>query len=107
MNRLITTSEAAGLLSVSPRTVLKWIERDAIPYVALPNAGGSRREYRIPLYGLLNSLSGTYDIGSQLETLSAAAASGVREGDLRAAQARVDQETETDRAVAAQAAPHA
>jgi excisionase family DNA binding protein len=85
MNRLITTSEAAELLRVSPRTVLNWIEREAIPYVALPPAG-NRREYRIPLHGLLNSLSGTYDLASQLDSLGRAAEVGVSEEQLRAAE---------------------
>jgi hypothetical protein len=77
------------MLRVSPRTVLNWIERDAIPYVALPQVGGSRRDYRIPLYGLLSSLSGNYDLGSQLEALSDAEAKGVHAEDLHAAEGSV------------------
>jgi hypothetical protein len=64
MNRLLKTSEAAKLLRVSSRTVLNWIENDAIPYVVLPQPEGSEapRQHRIPLYGLLSSLEGTYDL---------------------------------------------
>ena len=63
--RLVTTKEAAELLSVSPRTVLNWIQDDAIPYVELPSRGGQRREYRIPLQGLLRSLAGNYDLAGE------------------------------------------
>ena len=62
---LITTKEAARLLSVSPRTVLNWIRDDAIPYVELPGGGDQRHEYRIPLHGLLRSLSGNYDLAAE------------------------------------------
>jgi excisionase family DNA binding protein len=68
MNRLLTTHEAAELLRVTQRTVLHWIERDAIPYVALPQVGRSR-QYRIPLYGLLSSLEGTYDLAERIAEL--------------------------------------
>lgn len=85
MNRLLTTSEAAEMLRVSSRTVLNWIERDAIPYIALPTAG-SKREYRIPLLGLLNSLSGNYDLSTQLDALGAA---GIGEEQLQQAEQQV------------------
>jgi excisionase family DNA binding protein len=65
---LITTTEAADLLHVSPRTVLNWIEADAIPYIQLPSAG-TRREYRIPVAALLRSLSGNYDLAADLAAL--------------------------------------
>ena len=62
---LITTRQAAEMLSVSPRTVLNWIRDDAIPYVELPSRGDQRHEYRIPLHGLLRSLSGNYDLAAE------------------------------------------
>ena len=65
---LITTTEAAELLRVSSRTILNWIEADAIPYVQLPTAG-TRREYRIPVAALLRSLSGNYDLAADLAAL--------------------------------------
>lgn len=75
MNRLLTTTEAAELLRVSGRTVLNWIERDAIPYVTLPQAGDARKQYRIPLYGLLSSLEGTYDLSRRVHELDEAVSS--------------------------------
>lgn len=63
--QLITTKQAAEMLSVSPRTVLNWIKDDAIPYVELPSAGSRRHEYRIPMHALLRSLSGNYDLASE------------------------------------------
>jgi excisionase family DNA binding protein len=55
--QLLSTRQAAELLNVSPRTVTNWIRADKVPYVRLP--GG---EYRLPLEGLLDSLTGTYDM---------------------------------------------
>jgi excisionase family DNA binding protein len=69
---MLTTAEAAAMLRVSSRTVLNWIESDAIPYVTLPRVGAGRREYRIPLHGLLESLSGNYDLGRELRALDRA-----------------------------------
>jgi excisionase family DNA binding protein len=60
-NELLSTREVAELLNVSPRTVTNWIRSDRVPYVRLP--GG---EYRIPQAGLLESLSGTYDVRAAL-----------------------------------------
>ncbi|MGH2954312.1 MAG: helix-turn-helix domain-containing protein [Solirubrobacterales bacterium] len=59
---LLTTRRAAELLNVTPRTVTNWIRADRVPYVRLP--GG---EYRLPLDGLLDSLSGTYDVRTPIE----------------------------------------
>jgi len=70
--QLLTTGEAATLLQVSSRTILNWISADTIPYVKLPPNGG-RNEYRIPLQGLLSSLSGNYDLAGELRKLDAAA----------------------------------
>jgi excisionase family DNA binding protein len=63
--RLLTTTEAAELLRVNPRTILNWIRNDAIPYLELPTSG-SRPQFRIPLHGLLTSLAGTYDLEEEL-----------------------------------------
>lgn len=65
---LLTTSDTAKMLSVSSQTVLNWIEREEIPFVQLPGGGGrKRREFRIPLRGLLESLSGNYNLGRDLD----------------------------------------
>lgn len=77
--RLISVEEAAALLAVTDTTVRNWIKNDAIPYIELPPTG-SRRRYRIPLQGLLNTLSGNYDLASDLEHL--AAVFGGPSGDL-------------------------
>lgn len=62
--KLLSTTQAAGLLNVSRRTVLNWIEAGRVPYVKLP--GG---EYRLPLSGLLSSLSGTYRLEEEIRAL--------------------------------------
>lgn len=64
--RLLSAGEAAELLNVSVRTVHTWIEKDAIPYIELPRSG-PKRSYRIPLQGLLGSLSGSYDLSDDIE----------------------------------------
>jgi excisionase family DNA binding protein len=61
--QLLTTRQAGELLNVSARTVTNWIRADKVPYVRLP--GG---EYRLPLDGLLDSLTGTYDMRPELES---------------------------------------
>jgi excisionase family DNA binding protein len=61
---LLTTRRAAELLNVTPRTVTNWIRADRVPYVRLP--GG---EYRLPSEGLLDALSGTYDVRTQIENV--------------------------------------
>ena len=66
--RLCTTREAAALLHVSPRTVTNWVRAGRVPFVRLP--GG---EYRLPLEGLLDSLSGTFDLKAELDALDAGA----------------------------------
>lgn len=62
--KLLSTKQAAELLNVSKRTILNWIEGERIPYVKLP--GG---DYRIPLAGLLSSLSGTYQLDEEIRAL--------------------------------------
>jgi excisionase family DNA binding protein len=74
--QLLTTQEAAELLRVSPRTVQNWIKRGRVPFLELP--GG---EYRLPLAGLLESLSGTFDLGQALRDLDAASGA-VSEADV-------------------------
>ena len=59
--QLITAKEAAELLNVHVRTIHGWIDKGTIPYIELPSSG-SKPSYRIPLHGLLNSLSGNYDL---------------------------------------------
>jgi excisionase family DNA binding protein len=82
--RLITTKEAGELLNVSPRTILNWIEEGSIPYIELPSRR-SRKEYRIPLQALLQSLRGNYDLASELRELDdATAAAGVTDEALGA-----------------------
>ena len=62
--KLLSTKQAAELLNVSKRTILNWIENDKVPYVKLP--GG---DYRVPLAGLLASLSGTYRLDEEIRAL--------------------------------------
>src|SRR5438105_807028 len=63
--RLITPDEAAGLLGVSTSTVRGWIKRGSIPYLKLPGTE-ERSTYRIPLDGLISSLSGNYDLAAAI-----------------------------------------
>jgi excisionase family DNA binding protein len=64
--KLLSTAEAAELLNVNRRTILNWIEGEKVPYIKLP--GG---DYRIPLAGLLASLSGTYRLDEEIRELDA------------------------------------
>jgi excisionase family DNA binding protein len=64
--KLLSTTQAATLLNVSRRTILNWIEAGKVPYVRLP--GG---DYRLPLSGLLSSLSGTYRLDEEIRMLDA------------------------------------
>jgi excisionase family DNA binding protein len=75
---LLTVPEAGRLLRVSDATVRNWIEADSIPYVKLPGSG--RKQYRIPLQGLLSSLEGSYDLREALTNqYSAMVAAGLPE----------------------------
>jgi excisionase family DNA binding protein len=67
---LLTVSEAAELLRVSVGTIRNWIAADSIPYVQLPPVG-ERKQYRIPLQGLLESLEGNYDLRGALQEQNA------------------------------------
>jgi excisionase family DNA binding protein len=62
---MLTTQQAAALVNVTTATILNWIKADAIPYVQLPG-GSERAQYRVPLGGLISSLSGTYDLGAAI-----------------------------------------
>jgi excisionase family DNA binding protein len=65
--QLITTKDAAELLSVSQSTVQNWVDRGVVPYVELPrDTASARRQIRIPLGALLQSLSGNYDLAAEL-----------------------------------------
>jgi excisionase family DNA binding protein len=67
---LLTVSEAAELLRVSVGTIRNWIEAGSIPYIQLPPVG-TRKQYRIPLQGLLGSLEGNYDLRGALQEQNA------------------------------------
>jgi excisionase family DNA binding protein len=79
--KLLSTKQAAELLNVSRRTILNWIETDKVPYLKLP--GG---DYRVPLAGLLASLSGTYRLDEEIRALDERFA-GVSDQDVQAALA--------------------
>lgn len=82
--QLLTVAEAAMLLSVSDRTIRRWIEAEKIPYLKLPGGG-----YRIPQAQLLASLSGTYDLRRELAELDERFAD-LTEEQVRAALAAAD-----------------
>ena len=67
---LLTVSEAAEMLRVSDGTIRNWIAAGSIPYIQLPPVG-QRRQYRIPLQGLLGSLEGNYDLREALQEQNA------------------------------------
>ena len=79
--KLLSTKQSAELLNVSRRTILNWIEAEKVPYVKLP--GG---DYRIPLSGLLASLSGTYHLDEEIRALDERFA-GLSDEDVQAALA--------------------
>jgi excisionase family DNA binding protein len=62
--QLLTVAQAAALLSVSDRTIRRWIETEKVPYLKLPGGG-----YRIPQVQLLESLRGNYDLAGELAEL--------------------------------------
>ncbi len=77
--QLLTVAQAASLLSVSDRTIRRWIEAERIPYVELPSGG-----YRIPQGALLASLRGNYDLAKELKELDERY-QGVTEEQIRSA----------------------
>ena len=81
--RLLTVEEAARLLAVSPDTIASWVSNKTIPYIVLP--GGERRQYRIPLRGLLATLAGGED-GDERQSLDEAVrAAGIDASEIEAA----------------------
>lgn len=68
--QLLKAQEAADILNVDVRTIHTWIAKQSIPYLELPT-NGTKRSYRIPLQGLLSSLSGTYDLAADIDALYA------------------------------------
>jgi excisionase family DNA binding protein len=79
--QLLTVAQAAALLSVSDRTIRRWIEAEKVPYLKLPGGG-----YRIPQAQLLASLRGNYDLAGELAELDERFAE-VTEEQIRAALA--------------------
>ena len=67
---LLTVTEAAEMLRVSDGTIRNWIAARSIPLIQLPPAG-QRKQYRIPLQGLLASLDGNYDLRGALQEQNA------------------------------------
>ena len=67
-SQLIKAQDAADLLNVDVGTIQKWIKDGCIPYIQLPGVG-KKHSYRIPLQGLLNSLSGNYDLAKEVDDL--------------------------------------
>lgn len=79
--QLLTVAQAAALLSVSGRTIRRWIEAEKVPYLKLPGGG-----YRLPQAQLLESLRGNYDLAGELAELDERF-TGVTEEQVRAALA--------------------
>lgn len=67
---LLTVAEAAEMLRVSDGTIRNWIAARSIPFIQLPPVG-KRRQFRIPLQGLLGSLEGNYDLRAALQEQNA------------------------------------
>jgi excisionase family DNA binding protein len=82
--QLLTVAQAASLLSVSDRTIRRWIEAERIPYLELPSGG-----YRIPQGALLASLRGNYDLAGELKELDERHR-GVSEEQVRSAATESD-----------------
>jgi excisionase family DNA binding protein len=74
---LLTVAQAADLLNVSERSIRRWIDDEAIPYLKLPGGG-----YRIPQASLLASLSSTQDLAEELKAHDARSA-GISEDMVR------------------------
>lgn len=77
--RLLSVAQAASLLSVSEKTVRRWVAGEKIPFARLP--GG---QIRIPQAALIASLEGNYDLGAELTALEQRF-DGVSEDEIRAA----------------------
>ncbi len=77
--QLLTVAQAASLLSVSERTIRRWVADEKVPYVRLPSG-----QIRIPQGALIASLQGNYDLAAQAAAIEARF-TGVSEDDIRAA----------------------
>lgn len=77
--QLLTVAQAASLLSVSERTIRRWVADEKVPYARLP--GG---QIRIPQGALIASLQGNYDLAAESAALEARFAD-VSEAGIRAA----------------------
>lgn len=77
--QLLTVAQAASLLSVSERTIRRWVADEKVPYARLP--GG---QLRIPQGALIASLQGNYNLAAEAAALEGRFA-GVSEDDIRAA----------------------
>ena len=64
--RLLTVAEACDFLHEKEEVVLGWVQDDKIPYVRLPD-----ESLRIPLEGLISSLSSLYDLVGYLREIEA------------------------------------
>jgi excisionase family DNA binding protein len=82
--QLLTVAQAASLLAVSDRTIRRWIDAEAIPFIELPSGG-----YRIPQGPLLASLRGNYDLADELRELDKRH-SEISEEELRARLEKAD-----------------
>jgi uncharacterized protein len=76
--QLLTVAQAASLLSVSEKTIRRWVDADKVPYARLP--GG---QIRIPQGALIASLKGNYDLSAELTALEERFAD-VTEDEIRA-----------------------
>lgn len=75
--QLLTVAQAASLLSVSEKTIRRWISDEKVPYARLP--GG---QIRIPQGALIASLRGNYNLAAEVAALEERFA-GVSEDDIR------------------------
>lgn len=73
-HRFLTVAEAAELLKVSERTVRRWIDGDAVPYLKLPGGG-----YRLPEGQMLASMSSSEELASGFASGDAATSDRLRD----------------------------
>lgn len=77
--QLLSVAQAASLLSVSEKTVRRWVADERIPFARLP--GG---QIRIPQGALIASLRGNYDLSAEFTALEQRF-DGVSEDEIRSA----------------------